>query len=69
MKSIYTAVLLFLVSLSALAVEQDAATPDVLEPLSTPYLVIIGLLFVGMLAGMYWYYMRWDDEEDEPRSK
>ena len=71
MKSYATALLLFVSTLPAWAAQQvqDANVPDSVEPLSTPYLVVIGLLFLGILAGMWWYYMRWDDEDDKTGSK
>jgi len=70
MKRIGTTVALFLMTLPAWAAEQqDASVPDAIEPLSTPYLVLIGLAFIGILAGMGWYYMRWDDEDDRPQAK
>ena len=52
-------------ALPALA-QQSVDVPDSVEALGTPYLVMIGLLFIGALAGMWWYYMRWDDEKDDP---
>ncbi len=65
-KNVCIAVALFLTCLPALAAQQDTNVPDVVEPLSTLYLVIIGLIFVGMLAGAYWYYMRWENEDEKP---
>lgn len=69
MKNLCAAVFLFMISLPLLAAQQDTNVPDAVEPLGTPYLVIIGLIFVGMLVGLYWYYMRWDDEDKNSGSK
>lgn len=69
MKSVVAAAYLFLMSLPVLAAQQNTDVPDAVEPLSTPYLVIIGLIFLGMLVGLYWFYMRWDDDEDKPGAK
>jgi len=65
MKRNCTALSLFLLSLPVWAAQQtqDTNVPDAVEALSTPYIVIIGLIFVGILAGMWWYYMRWDDDD------
>jgi hypothetical protein len=65
-KNAYLATGLFVMCLPALAAQQDVNVPDAVEPLSTLYLVIIGLIFVGMLAGAYWYYMRWDSKDEKP---
>ncbi len=53
-------------SLPALSAQQDANVPDVIEPLGTTYLLIIGLIFLAMLVGAYWYYMRWGDDDKKP---
>jgi hypothetical protein len=58
--------MLSLMSLPVLAAQQDVNVPAAVEPLSTSYLVIIGLIFLGMLVGAYWYYMRWEDEDEKP---
>ena len=68
-KSLYAAIVLFLMSLPVLSAQQDANVPDAVEPLSTTYLVIIGLIFLGMLAGAYWYYMRWEDDDGKSGPK
>jgi len=69
MKNALTTLLLLLAPLAAIAAtETGAAAEAAVEPLGTLYLVCIALAFVGMLAGFYWYYMRWDKEEDEQDS-
>jgi hypothetical protein len=50
--------------LPAIAAAQVTAF-DSPEPLGTAYLVCIALAFVAVLVGFYFYYMRWDEEENK----
>jgi len=69
MKNALTTLLLFLAPLAAIAATETAnAAEAAVEPLGTLYLVCITLVLVGMLAGFYWYYMRWNKDEDEQDS-
>ena len=70
MKRILSAMLLFLTSLPAIAVTGDTSAAEAaIEPLGTPYVVLIGLIFLGLLVGFWMYYMRWDKEEDKQDPK
>jgi len=70
MKRITSAIVYFLVFLPAIAVavETNAAEAAV-EPLGTPYVILIGLAFIALLVGFGWYYLRWDEEEDKQDPK
>jgi hypothetical protein len=50
--------------LPAFAAAQETAF-DAPEPLGTAYLVGVALAFVAVLAGFWFYYMRWDEDEDK----
>jgi NhaP-type Na+/H+ or K+/H+ antiporter len=65
MKSVFSAVLLFLTSLPAIAATEVNTAEAAVEPLGTFYVVCMGLVFIGLLVGFYLYYMRWNDEEDK----
>jgi len=66
MKRILSAILLFLMSLPAIAATGEAkAAEAAIEPLGTPYVILIGLVFIGLLIGFGMYYLRWDKEEDK----
>lgn len=70
MKRTLSAILLFLMSLPAIAVTGDTSAAEAaIEPLGTPYVVLIGLIFIGLLVGFGMYYLRWDDEEDKQDPK
>ena len=70
MKSAFSSALLFLASLPVIAATQETnAAEGAVEPLGTAYLVVVGLIFIGVLAGFYRYYMRWDGDDDTPDSK
>lgn len=57
-------------SLPAIAATGEAnAAEAAVEPLGTPYVILIGLVFVGLLIGFGMYYLRWDKEEDKQDPK
>ena len=70
MKRNLSAMHLFLMSLPALAATGNTSAAEAaIEPLGTPYVVLIGLIFIGLLVGFWLYYMRWDKEEDKQDPK
>ncbi len=70
MKKTLPSILLFLMSLPAIAVTGDASTAEAaVEPLGTPYVILIGLIFIGLLVGFGMHYLRWDEEKDKPDPK
>ena len=59
-----------LMSLPAFAVPGDkGAAEAMVEPLGTTYVILIGLVFIALLVGFGWYYLRWDKEEDKQDPK
>jgi len=70
MNRILSAMVFFLVSLPAIAITGDTnAAEAAVEPLGTPYVILIGLVFIGLLVGFGMYYLRWDNEEDKKDPK
>lgn len=65
MKNAFSAVLLFLTSLPAVAETGADTAEGAVEPLGTFYLVCVALVFAGLLVGFYLYYMRWNEDEDK----
>lgn len=65
-----SAIVLFLISIPAIAATEEAkAAEAAIEPLGTPYVILIGLIFIGLLVGFWMYYMRWDEEEKKQDPK
>ena len=65
-----SAIVLFLISIPAIAATEEAkAAEAAIEPLGTPYVILIGLIFIGLLVGFWRYYMRWDEEEKKQDPK
>ena len=61
---------LSLMSLPASAITGDkSAAEAAVEPLGTPYVILIGLVFIALLVGFGMYYLRWDKEEDKQDPK
>ena len=59
-----------LMSLPAFAITGDkSAAEAAVEPLGTPYVILIGLVFIALLVGFGMYYLRWDKEEDKQDPK
>ena len=58
------AALTALLLVPVLAAAQETAF-DAPEPLGTAYVVCVAVAFVAVLAAFYFYYMRWDDEENK----
>jgi hypothetical protein len=57
-------------SLPAIAATEEAkAAEAAVEPLGTPYVILIGLVFIGLLVGFGMYYLRWDEEEKKQDPK
>ena len=70
MKRILCAMVLSLMSLPAFAVTGDqSAAEATVEPLGTPYVILIALVFIALLVGFGVYYLRWDNEEDKQDPK
>ena len=70
MKRILSAMVFSLMSLPAFAVTGDKSAAEVaVEPLGTPYVILIGMVFIALLVGFGWYYLRWDKEEDKQDPK
>lgn len=70
MKRALSASAFFLMSLPAIAATEEAkAAEAAVEPLGTPYVILIGLVFIGLLVGFGMYYLRWDKEEDKKDPK
>lgn len=70
MKRILSAMVLSLMSFPAFAVTEDkSAAEAAVEPLGTPYVILIGLVFIALLVGFGVYYLRWDKEEDKQDPK
>jgi hypothetical protein len=70
MKRITSAIVFFLMSLPAIAATEVAkAAEAAVEPLGTPYVILIGLVFIALLVGFGMYYLRWDEEEDKQDPK
>jgi hypothetical protein len=60
----------FLMALPAIAVTGDTSAAEAaVEPLGTPYVILIGLVFIALLVGFGMYYLRWDKEEDKKKPK
>ena len=70
MKRTLSAIVFYLMSLPAIAATGEAkAAEAAVEPLGTPYVILIGLVFIGLLIGFGMYYLRWDKEEDKQDPK
>jgi len=70
MKQTLSAIVIFLMSLPAIAATGEASAAEAaIEPLGTPYVILIGLIFIGLLVGFWMYYMRWDEEEKKQDPK
>ena len=70
MKRVFSAMLLFLFSLPVIAATQEAAAePPPIEPLSTGYLVLLGVISLVVFIVFWRHYGRWDTEEDESDPK
>ena len=70
MKRALSAIAFSLMSLPAIAATEEAkAAEAAIEPLGTPYVILIGLIFIGLLVGFWMYYMRWDEEEKKQDPK
>jgi hypothetical protein len=70
MKRSLSAIILFAMSLPAIAATAEAGAAEAtVEPLGTPYVILIGLIFIGLLVGFWLYYMRWDEGEDQQDPK
>jgi hypothetical protein len=71
MQSVFSAILFFLISLPVISAAQETSAigAPVIEPLSTTYLVVLGVISVVVVGGFCWYYMRWDSEKDKPDQK
>lgn len=71
MKSVFSAILFFLMSVSVIAATQETSATEApaIEPLSTGYLVLLGVVSLVVLIGFWRYYMRWDEEEDKSDPK
>jgi hypothetical protein len=70
MKRTLSAIVVFLMSLPAIAATEEAkAAEAAVEPLGTPYVILIGLVFIGLLVGFGMYYLRWDEEEKKQDPK
>jgi|RhiMethySRZTD1v2_1073278.scaffolds.fasta_scaffold47030_4 hypothetical protein len=68
MKSILSAILLFLISLPVLAAEMNAADgPPPIEPLSTGYVVFLVVVVVAVFAGFWRYYSRPEPGDDNSK--
>ena len=65
MKSLLSAILLFLTSLPALAATQETATPPEIEPLSAGYLLFLVAVLVVVFVGFWRYYSRPEPDEDK----
>jgi 4-amino-4-deoxy-L-arabinose transferase-like glycosyltransferase len=61
-------ILLAFPSLAAIAAVEATAF-DAPEPLGTVYLVAVAVVFVAVLAGFYFYYMRWEEDGEEDKDK
>ena len=70
MQRTLAAILLFLLSFSAVAVTGEPGTAEAaVEPLSAAYLALLGLILVVVLGFFWKHYMRWDEEEDKQDPK
>ena len=70
MKQSLIAMLFSLMSLPVIAATGEASAAEAaVEPLGTPYVILIGLVFIALLVGFGWYYLRWDKEEDKQDPK
>ena len=70
MKQALSAMVIFLMSRPAIAATGEASAAEAaIEPLGTPYVILIGLIFIGLLVGFWMYYMRWDEEEKKQDPK
>jgi uncharacterized BrkB/YihY/UPF0761 family membrane protein len=67
MKTILSAIVLFLISLPLLAATQEANAPPEIEPLSAGYLLFLVAVLVLIFAGFWWYYSRPEPGEDKSK--
>ena len=72
MKSILSAIVLFLISLPLLAAVQEpnaADGPPAIEPLSPGYVVFLVVVVVVVFAGFWKYYSRPEPGDDKSKQK
>ena len=70
MQQSFPAIFLSLMSFPAIAaIGETSAAEAAIDPLGTPYVILIGLIFIGLLVGFWMYYMRWDEEEKKQDPK
>ena len=67
MKSLLSAILLFLTSLPVLAATQETTAPPEIEPLSAGYLLFLVAVLVLVFVGFWRYYSRPEPEEEKSR--
>lgn len=70
MKNIVFAVFSFLIPFPALGATQEpngAGGPPPIEPLSTGYLLLLGVVFAVIVAAFWKYYMRFEDDDKSKR--
>lgn len=72
MKSVLSAIALFLISLPLLAAVQEKGAqdgPPAIEPLSPGYVLFLIVVLVVVFVGFWRYYSRPEPGEDKPKHK